>query len=100
MAVIALFGFWVYVDTRRRAIGSPRIRDALLRRTALGVVTGAVLSLWLPQRMSVASESPASMVAVVLLWIVGGGLLFLSIASFAGAYFAPRARAHRRPLAH
>jgi hypothetical protein len=57
-------------------------------RGAVAAILGALLAFWLPHRVPETSGSPASLVFILLLWIIGGGLLFLGVASCLGAAVA------------
>jgi hypothetical protein len=46
------------------------------------------LALWLPPRNPETNGSPASLVVVALLWVVGGSLAFLTMMALLGAFFA------------
>jgi hypothetical protein len=75
----------VTLATRHRARQSPRARRRFIIASALGLAAGAALAFWLPQQVPETNSSPAALVAIVLLWIIGGGILFLSGAAFVGA---------------
>jgi hypothetical protein len=75
----------ITLAARHRARQSKHARRRLLVASGLGLVAGATLAFWLPHQMPDTSGSPASLVAVVLFWIIGGAILFLSGAAFAGA---------------
>jgi predicted outer membrane lipoprotein len=66
---------------------SPTARAWLLGGNLAAVSAGLVAALWLPHRVP-DTGSAATMVAVVLLWIIGGGLALLGAASFLGAITA------------
>ena len=85
-------GAFVALNTRKLAGQSPRARTRLIGGGLMGAIAGALLAFWLPHRIPETNGSPASLVAVLVLWIVGGGLLFLGVASLVGALLARPAR--------
>jgi hypothetical protein len=74
-----------FLNARQRAGQSGLMRKRLMVRGAVAAVAGAILAFWLPHRIPETSGSPASLVLTLLLWVIGGGLLFLGVASFLGA---------------
>lgn len=76
-----------YRVAHARAGRSLRARAWLLGSTTLATVLGLVAALWLPPRVP-DTGSPATLVAVVLLWILGGGVALLGLVSFIGALTA------------
>lgn len=90
LAIGGLIAWGVFSATRAQARESSSLRGWLIVGTSLGMLAGAVLALWLPRRVPETSGSPASLVAIVLLWIVGGGLLFVSSAGLLGALMGRR----------
>lgn len=75
----------VFLSARDRARHSASTRTRLILGGILGVSAGLVAALWLPQRVPETRGSPASLVGIVLLWVLGGGFAFLSAALLAGA---------------
>ena len=75
----------ITLAARHRARQSKHARRRFFVGSGVGLVAGATLAFWLPHQMPDTTGSPASLVAVVLLWIIGGGILFLSGAAFVGA---------------
>lgn len=75
----------ITLATRHRARQSKHARRRFLVASGLGLVAGATLAFWLPHQVPDTSGSFASLVAIVLLWIIGGGILFLSGAALVGA---------------
>lgn len=75
----------ITLATRHRARQSKHARRRFITASAVGLAAGAALAFWLPHQMPDTSGSAVSLVAVVLLWIIGGGILFLSGAAFVGA---------------
>ena len=88
LVVAAAAGYPVFRQAQRRARVTRQARTALLVRSVIGLVMGGVLALVLPQFVPETPGSPATIVALLLLWIVGGGLAFLSLAALAGALTA------------
>ena len=75
----------IILAARHRARQSKHARRRFLVASGAGLVAGATLTFWLPHQVPDTSGSAASLVAVVLFWIIGGGILFLSGAAFVGA---------------
>jgi MFS family permease len=88
LAVAALIALPVFGVARDRARAAPAIRARLLVASAIGVTVGLVAALWLPRRIPETPGSPASLVGVLVLWSVGGGLALLSAAALLGAIVA------------
>jgi len=85
IAVAGMVAWVVFTSAGALARRSPATRQLVLIANALVAVLGLVVGLWLPTRIPETSGSPANLVAVVLLWMVGGGLAFLGGAAFLGA---------------
>lgn len=77
----------VFLSARDRSRQSASTRRRLFLGGIVGVAVGLLAALWLPTRVPETQGSPASLVAIVLLWIIGGGFAFLSLALLAGALF-------------
>ena len=88
IGVAGMVAWVVFASAGTLARRSPRARHLVLVANAATALLGLVVGLWLPTRIAETSGSPASVVAVVLLWIVGGGLVFLGAAAFLGAWLA------------
>jgi membrane protease YdiL (CAAX protease family) len=80
--------YWVYLKTQQRAAQSARGRRWLIVRTSAGALVGLAVGVVLPQFVGETPGSPASLVVLLVLWVVGGVLLTLSAAALAGAYRA------------
>lgn len=80
----------MFLKARERARQSPRLRTRLIVSGMVAAVVGAIMAFALPHRVPETSGSPASLVLILLLWIIGGGLLFLGVASLLGAATAGR----------
>lgn len=63
-----------------------------LIRACIALGLGLVIALWLPGRVPETPGSPATIVALLVLWIIGGGLAFVGVTTILGALLA-------RPLA-
>lgn len=84
LAVAAIVSGSIFVAAQTRA---RRSRAARTRLLALGGVTatlGLVAALWLPHRVP-DTGSAATLVAIALLWVVGGGLALVGTVAFVGA---------------
>ena len=85
LAGLLVIGALAFRNARERAGQSARMRKHMMARGAVAAILGALLAFWLPHRVPETSGSPASLVFILLLWIIGGGLLFLGMVSFLGA---------------
>ena len=88
--LLVIFGFvaWAMARTvRTQASRSPAVRRMLIGG-GLFLVLGLVIALWLPGRVPETQGSPATIVALLLLWGLGGGLAFVGISVVVGALFA------------
>jgi hypothetical protein len=90
LLVLAAFGIAVpiFLRTRARAALSSAARLRIIALSAVGLALGLGLALWLPPRIPETNGSPASLVAVALLWVVGGSLGFLTLTALLAAFFA------------
>jgi len=57
-------------------------------RTSIGLLVGLFIALGLPQFVTETPGSPASLVILTVLWVVGGVLVVMSVVALAGAYRA------------
>src|SRR5262249_50827857 len=93
-AAVAAMVLWVvFASAGALARRSQTMRQLVLAGNFGVTVLGLVVGLWLPSRIPEPSGSPASVVAVVLLWIVGGSLALLGATAFVGAFLARPAAA-------
>jgi hypothetical protein len=88
IVIAGALGYGAFITAYRTARRSPARRRVLIAGNAVALALGLVLALWLPMRIPETSGSPASLVAILLLWLVGGCLAFLGLASLLGAVFA------------
>ena len=89
--LLVIFGLvgWTMVRTiRNRASRSPAMKSRMLIGGCLSLVFGLVIALWLPGRVPETQGSPATLVAILLLWVVGGGLAYVGVVTLLGALFA------------
>ena len=76
-----------YKAAHKAASRSDRARKWLMGGNGAAVVLGLIAALWLPSRVP-DTGSAATIVAIVLLWIVGGGLALMGGVAFLGAMMA------------
>ncbi len=90
LLVLAALGIAVpiFLRTRARAAFSSAARLRIITLSTVGLALGLGLALWLPPRIPETNGSPASLVAVALLWVIGGSLAFLTLPALLGALFA------------
>jgi len=88
VVVAGAIAYLAFRVANRRARHSPARRRVLIAVNAAALALGLVLALWLPMKIPETSGSPASLVAMLVLWIVGGSLAFLGLAALLGAVFA------------
>jgi hypothetical protein len=95
LAVIAAVGmaiaYEVFTRARRRASRSRRVRARLIQLGGVGAVLGIAIAIRLPHYLPSNPESPALILFLLLSWILGGGVCFLSLATLAGAIVAQQA---------
>jgi hypothetical protein len=88
VAVAGMVAWVAFASAGVLARRSRSTRHLVLVANAVVGLLGLVVGLWLPTQIPETSGSPASLVATVLLWMVGGGLAFLGTAAFLGAFLA------------
>jgi drug/metabolite transporter (DMT)-like permease len=88
LALAALVGYPVYARMRSRIRAGASRRSVALAGAALAFAAGLALALVVPRHVPETPGSPATLVAIALLWIVGGSLAFVGLAAFLGAWFA------------
>jgi hypothetical protein len=84
VVVAALIGYPIFAQARARAKRSPAARWRVLAGAAVGLAAGGILAFWVPRYVPQTQGSPAFIVVALLLWILGGGLCFLSAAALLG----------------
>jgi MFS family permease len=100
VVVFGLVGWTMARTIRDRACRSPALRRRLLIRACIALILGLVIALWLPGRVPETPGSPATIVALLVLWVIGGGLVFVGVATIVGALLArPPADGHPKPPA-
>ena len=91
LAALAMLA-WIAYSIFRTSRASARVSPAARRRTIAGasgsVALGAVLAFVVPPRVPATDGSPASLVAVTLLWLIGGCLILTGLIALAGAVSA------------
>ena len=84
LAVAAVVGGSIFVAAQTRARRSRAARTRLLVLGGITTTLGLVAALWLPHRVP-DTGSAATLVAIALLWVVGGGLTLAGTVTFVGA---------------
>ncbi len=85
LAIAVAAAVFIFRNVRDEARESPRERVRLIVGACLGLAVGALLAFWAPRRVPETPGSPGTIVAVVVLWVVGGGLMFVSLPALIGA---------------
>ena len=88
IVIASALGYGAFIAAYRKARRSPARRRGLIAGDAVALALGLALALWVPIRIPETTGSPASLVAISLLWLVGGCLAFLGLAALLGAVFA------------
>ena len=78
----------LFLRSRTRAEQSTAMRTRLITISALALALGIGMTFWLPRRVPETNGSPASLVAIALLWVIGGSIVFASLPALLGALFA------------
>ena len=88
LAAFGLVGWSMARTIHKRASRSPAMKSRMIIRGCISLVLGLVIALWLPGRVPETPGSPATMVAMLVLWVLGGGLAYVGIIAIVGALFA------------
>ena len=91
IAVVLGVGALAFRRARHRVLDGYRSRRTALVLHGITTGIGTFLTFVAPRMLPETQVSPASLVAVFVLWVIGGALMLLGLASFLGAFFA-RAR--------
>ena len=78
----------LFLRSRARAEQSAAMRTRLITISAFGLAIGIGITFWLPRKVPDSNGSPASLVAIALLWVIGGSIVFASLPTLLGALFA------------
>jgi len=87
LAVAALVGYPIYARMRSRVRAGSTRRPVALAGAALAFAAGLALALVVPRHVPETPGSPGTLVAIALLWVLGGSLAFVGLAAFLGAWF-------------
>jgi MFS family permease len=88
LAVAALVGYPIYARMRSRVRAGSTRRPVALAGAALAIAAGLALALVVPRHVPDTPGTPATLVAIALLWILGGSIVFAGLAALLGAWFA------------
>ena len=88
LVVFGLVGWSMARTVRDRVRRSPGLRRHLLTRAAIALILGPIIGLWLPGRVPETPGSPGTMVAMLVLWIIGGGLVLVGVTTMLGLLLA------------
>jgi len=88
LTVFGLVGWTMARTIRNRASRSTAVKNRMLIVGCLFLALGPVMALWLPRRVPDTPGSPAALVAIVVLWVVGAGLAYVGVVTLLGALFA------------
>jgi hypothetical protein len=98
IAVLLAVVAWIFLVTLRRVRRAPEQRTRMLAGGVAMLVIGALCALWLPAQVPETAGSPATTVAIVVLWIVGGLFLVPGVPVLLGAVLGvPRKAEPPRP---
>jgi hypothetical protein len=88
VVVFGLVGWSMARSIRNRASRDPGLRHRLLIRGCIALVLGLVIALSLPGRVPETPGSPGTIVILLVLWVIGGGLALVGITTIVGALLA------------
>jgi len=90
LSSIALFVLcgWFFISARRMASSSRSVRRGLILGALAAIGVAAVIIFYLPYRIPDTPGSPAALVVVALLWVMGAVLLLFAVPSLVGALVA------------
>jgi uncharacterized membrane protein YozB (DUF420 family) len=75
----------IFLAVRARLRRAPHLRARLIVLAGAFVLLGAFLGLYLPTKVPDTAGSPASMVAVIVLWLSGAVLALIGLPALAAA---------------
>jgi hypothetical protein len=90
LVVFGLVGWTMARSIRDRASQSPALRRRLLLRACIALILGLVIAAWLPGRVPETPGSPGTIVILLVLWVIGGGLAFVGVTMILGVLLARR----------
>jgi len=88
LAIAALVGYPIYARMRSRVRSGASRRPVAMAGASVALAAGLALALVVPRHVPETPGSPATLVAIAFLWILGGSLAFAGLAAFLGAWFA------------
>jgi hypothetical protein len=102
LAAVLLLAMCVanFALVRDRVRRLPHLRTRIAVSAGALVATGVVLALWLSTRIPETPGSPASLVGVVLLWLVGGLLVMIGLPALVGALAATHSHSLESSRSH
>ena len=97
VAALLLVPLVMALAVRARVRRRPELRGRIIASSVFVILLAAVVGIWLPTQVPDTPGSPAMLVGIVVLWILGGVLFIAGLASLLGAVFAGRSRAALKP---
>jgi len=85
IAAIPITGAVAFIYARDQARKSVEARADLIRRSLIGLGAGALIAFGSWYVLPTNPESPAMLITYFTSWVLGGGLIFYSLATLVGA---------------
>jgi cytochrome bd-type quinol oxidase subunit 2 len=87
LALFALIG-WLFIVARRTASTSRRVRSRMIAAALSTLIVVPVIGYWLTRQVPDTPGSPAALVGVTLIWLLGGVFLLFAVPALIGALVA------------
>lgn len=88
LLILAAILWGIFTGARRTATLSRRARRGVLAGATVGIVAAVAAILLLPRLVPDTPGSPAALVFITLIWLVGGVGLLMAVPALFGAFVA------------
>src|SRR5689334_21558055 len=92
VAALLLVPLLMALAVRARVRRRPELRRRIIASSVFVILLAAAVGIWLPTQVPDTPGSPAMLVGIVVLWILGGVLFIAGLASLIGVVLAGRGR--------